>query len=57
MEMTGRKADGFQVEAVNGRIVIDLPPLIECGGIPDNRTEIPTPEAACQLTVQLTSQN
>lgn len=50
MEMTGRKADGLQVEAVNGGIVIDFPPLIECKEIPDNRTWIPTLEAARQHT-------
>lgn len=50
MEMTGRKSDGFQVEAVNGGIVIDLPPLIECKEIPDSRTVILTPEAAHQHT-------
>ncbi|XP_062415794.1 uncharacterized protein LOC119194889 [Pungitius pungitius] len=45
-EMVGRKAAGFQVEAMNGEVCFDLPPLIECNEIMSNRTEIPTPEVA-----------
>ena len=45
-EMTGRKADGFQIEAVNGGVRLVLPLLIECNEILNNRTEILTPEAA-----------
>lgn len=29
-EMTGRRATGFQIEAVNGGVCLDLPRLIEC---------------------------
>lgn len=48
IEMTGRKAHEFQIEACSGGVSIDLPPLIECNEILDNRSEIPTPEvAAC----------
>ncbi|XP_068506561.1 uncharacterized protein [Syngnathus scovelli] len=43
-EMIGRKAAGFQVEAVNGGVRLDLPPLIECNEIMNNKSEIPTPE-------------
>ncbi|KAJ8349307.1 hypothetical protein SKAU_G00244370 [Synaphobranchus kaupii] len=46
LEMTGRKAEGFCVEAVSGGVSIDLPSLIDCSQIPNNRLEIPTPEAA-----------
>ncbi|XP_051816711.1 uncharacterized protein LOC127537707 [Acanthochromis polyacanthus] len=45
-EMTGRKAVGFQIEAINGGMCMDLPPLIECNEIMNNRSEIPTPEVA-----------
>lgn len=45
-EMTRRKADGFQIEAVNGGMCLDLPPLIECNEILTNKSEIPTPEVA-----------
>lgn len=45
-EMTRRKADGFQIEAVNGGVCLDLPPLIECNEILTNKSEIPTPEVA-----------
>ena len=34
------------MEAIDGGVAIDLPPLIECSEIPNNRLEIPTPEAA-----------
>ena len=46
MEMTGRKAAGFQIEAVKGGVCLDLPPLIECKEIMTNESEIPTPEVA-----------
>ncbi|XP_024118967.1 uncharacterized protein LOC112140289 [Oryzias melastigma] len=42
-ETSGRKAEGFFIESIDGRIAIPLPPLIECSNIPNNRTEIPTP--------------
>ncbi len=42
----GRRADGFIVESFNGKTCLSLPSLIECNLIPNNRTEIPTPEAA-----------
>ena len=45
-EMVGRQAVGFQIEAIDGEISLPLPPLIECNEIPNNRDEIPTPEAA-----------
>lgn len=46
VEMTGRKAVGFQVQAVNSELCLDLPPLIECNEIMSNRSEIPSPEVA-----------
>lgn len=45
-EMTGRKAVGFQIEAVDGGVRMDLPPLLECNEVMTNRSEIPTAEAA-----------
>lgn len=45
-EMSGRKAVGFQIQAINGGVCLDLPPLIECNEITSNRSEIPAPEVA-----------
>ncbi|KAJ8353347.1 hypothetical protein SKAU_G00209140 [Synaphobranchus kaupii] len=45
-EMTGRKAVGFQIKALNGGECLDLPPLIECNEIMTNKSEIPTPDVA-----------
>ncbi|XP_061682545.1 uncharacterized protein LOC133504377 [Syngnathoides biaculeatus] len=45
-EMTVRKAVGFQIEALNGEVCLDLPPLIECNEVTSNRSEIPSPEIA-----------
>lgn len=36
---------GFQIEFLDGSVVIPLPPLIECQAIPNNRSEILTPSA------------
>lgn len=46
MEMSGRKAEGFEIESVNGGVTLTLPPLIECDQVPTNRSEIPTPKVA-----------
>ena len=46
IETEGRQARGFVVEAIDGTIAFTLPPLIECNEIPNNRSEIPTPEVA-----------
>ncbi len=46
MEMSGRKAVDFQIETLDGKTCLDLPPLIECNEIMSNRSEIPTPEVA-----------
>lgn len=45
-EVVGRIAHGFFVRSVSGDVKLSLPPLLECEEIPDNREEIPTPEAA-----------
>eukprot|EP00079_Xenopus_tropicalis_P020479 XP_012811408.1 PREDICTED: uncharacterized protein LOC105946345 [Xenopus tropicalis] len=46
IETAARKASGYQVESIDGQICLPLPPITECSRIPDNRTEIPTPDAA-----------
>lgn len=46
METSGRRAEDFVVESLNGKVAIPLPPLIECNDILNNRSEIPTPNAA-----------
>ncbi|XP_032413047.1 uncharacterized protein LOC116716235 [Xiphophorus hellerii] len=45
VETWGKTAQGFQIESLDGSVVIPLPPLIECQDIPNNRSEIPTPSA------------
>ncbi len=44
VETVGRLAQGYQVESLDGSLVLPLPALLECNDIPDNRSEIPTPE-------------
>lgn len=46
VDTSGRRAKDFVVETLNGKVSMLLPTLIECNLIPDNRLEIPTPEAA-----------
>lgn len=46
METSGRREYGFVVESIDKKISLSLPTLIECNAIPNNRKEIPTPEAA-----------
>ena len=44
--MYSRRARGFQVSAIDGSACYDLPTLIECDNIPNEKREIPTPEVA-----------
>ena len=46
VETSGRRAVDVVVESLDGKVTIPLPPLIECNDILDNRSEIPTPNAA-----------
>lgn len=46
VDTSGRRAKDFVVESLDGKVSMNLPTLIECNSIPDNRMEIPTPEAA-----------
>lgn len=46
MEVTGRRANNFAIESIDGTTQLPLPTLIECDMIPDDRTEIPSPEVA-----------
>ena len=43
---SGRRASGFIVQSLDGSVSMDLPTMIECNDIPDERSEIPTPEVA-----------
>ncbi len=45
-QKTGRRAHGFQVASVDGRVIHSLSTLIECNNIPDDRSEMPTPQVA-----------
>ncbi|XP_058881751.1 uncharacterized protein LOC131737334 [Acipenser ruthenus] len=45
-ETSGRRATGFLAESLDGGTSVLLPTLIECNHMPDDRSEIPTPEAA-----------
>ncbi|XP_041444835.1 uncharacterized protein LOC121402280 [Xenopus laevis] len=46
IETAGRRASGYQVESIDGKVCLPLPTIIECNQIPDNRSEIPTPDVA-----------
>ncbi|XP_070409592.1 uncharacterized protein [Nothobranchius furzeri] len=45
-QTSGRRAVNFSLESLDGEVNIQLPPLIECDSVPDNRSEIPSPEIA-----------
>ena len=45
-ETAGRRASNFIVESLDGNTQIPLPTLIECDMLPDDRSEIPSPEVA-----------
>lgn len=44
--MSGRRWTGFFAQTLDGHFSVHLPTLIECAHIPDDSSEIPTPEAA-----------
>lgn len=41
----GKRAEGFQIESLEGKVFNSLPPLLECTEIPNNQVEIPTSSA------------
>ena len=43
---TGRVAKDLVVQSLDESGILNIPPLIECNNIPDNREEIATPEIA-----------
>ncbi|XP_075436064.1 uncharacterized protein LOC142472776 [Ascaphus truei] len=43
---TTRRANGYTIHSVDGRVKIPLPTLIECNHMAANRNEIPTPDVA-----------
>ncbi|XP_076879123.1 uncharacterized protein LOC143527737 [Brachyhypopomus gauderio] len=45
-QTAGRRARGFIVESVDSAIRLPLPTLLECNQVPNNRSEIPTSNAA-----------
>lgn len=45
-EAAGRRAYGYTVESVDGKVNIPLPTLVECNDVPNNQEEIPNPEVA-----------
>lgn len=44
VETAGRKASNIKVESLDGKTKLTLPTLLECNYLPDDRSEIPTPE-------------
>lgn len=42
----GRRAHGYVIESLDKETCLQLPTLIECDNLPNNRKEIPTPEVA-----------
>ncbi len=49
-ETMGWRTDNFIMESLDGKTRIPLPTLIECDMLPDNKSEIPTPEIARHYT-------
>lgn len=43
-EKAGKKASNFIVASLDGKTNVALPPLLECNMMPDDRSEIPTPD-------------
>ena len=43
---SGRRGRGFVVESIDGATKMNLPEIIECSEIPNNRAEIPSPQVA-----------
>ena len=48
VETSGRRANGFRIEPISGGNSFELPTLIKCNEIPDNRAKIPMPKVAMQ---------
>ena len=46
MTTSGRRASEFVIESCSGELPLELPTLIECDNLPDNRHEIPTSDVA-----------
>ena len=47
-ETSGRRVDNFMLESMDGKLQLPLPTLIECDMVPDDRSEIPSPDVAEQ---------
>ena len=47
-ETSGRRVDNFMLESMDGNLQLSLPTLIECDMVPDDRSEIPSPDVAEQ---------
>lgn len=45
-ETSGRRANNFVLESIDGKMQLPLPTLIECDMVPDDRSEIPSPDVA-----------
>lgn len=45
-EKSGTSAHGFQIQSLDEEVTLTLPTLIECNQIPNDRSEIPTPEVS-----------
>lgn len=43
-QMSGRRASGFFVSSIDGSVTNELSTVTECFDIPDDRSEIPTPD-------------
>lgn len=57
MEVRGRKAKDFIVESIDGHIKVPLPAMLECDMIPEDRSEIPSPEVAQDTSHRLKCTN
>lgn len=48
-QMSGRRTSGFFVSSIDGSVTMELPMVTECTDIPDDRSEIPTPDVIRHL--------
>lgn len=51
--VTGRRSHGFAIHSLDGQKIFDLPTLIKCNDIPNNRHEISTLQIAPHYPLSL----
>lgn len=49
-KISGHRATLFFVSPIDGSVTMELPTVTECNNIPDDRSEIPTPDVISHQT-------